>query len=336
VVQAEGLMSALPIAAGPSPERPWTVAVHLVNPQVPAWSFDERHARQLAAALPGMTCRICASRLEFHAALATAQIAFVWSFQQEEFAHAPHLRIVATPAAGRDYFQVTPPPDVRFCYGRFHGNIMGETAVGMILAMTRGLLPTVTTYRDDPWPRARLVLCLRPLHGAHVVIVGFGNIGRRIGQLLKPFGVRVTGVRRQPSPDDLADGFDARDRVVALDALDEVLPAADHVVLALPAGPDTDNLMNGSRLFRLPPHATLINLGRGNAVDERALTSALLRGRLAGACLDVFRAEPVPADSPLRQCPNLWLFPHAAAISPTYLELFVEDFAAQFREMGWV
>ena len=318
-------------AAEPCRDRAWTVAVHLTHPEVPAWSFAERHAQRLAAALPGMTCHICGDRAAFRAVLPAAQAALVWSFSQAEFAAAPGLRLLATPAAGRDYFQVTPPPSVQVFYGRFHGRIMGETAAAMILAMTRGLLPAVTTYRGEPWPRAQLAPGLRPLRGAHVVILGFGHIGRCIGQMLKPFGVRISGVRRQPSATDLADGFEAQDRVLPLDRLDEVLPEADHLVLVLPGGVATDNLLSASRLRLLPPHATLTNLGRGNALDELALVTALRHGRLAGACLDVFRQEPLPEDSPLRGCPNLWLFPHASAISPTYLDLFVDDLAAQFR-----
>lgn len=324
-------MSVVPTATEPAAGMAWTVAVHLTHPQVPAWSFAERHARLLAAAVPGMACRICADREAFRAVLAEAQAAFVWSFCQDEFALAPGLRFVATPAAGRDYFRVSPPPGVQMFYGQFHGHIMGETAAGMILAMTRGLLPAVTTYREDPWPRAQLAAGVRPLCGAHVVILGFGHIGRRIGQMLKPFGVRITGVRRQPSAGDLPDGFDGRDRVVAVAHLDQVLPEADHLVLVLPGGVDTDNLVGAAQLRLLPRHATLINLGRGNAIDEEALAAALRHGRLAGACLDVFRTEPLPNDSPLRSCPNLWLFPHAAAISPAYLDLFIADFAAQFR-----
>lgn len=325
-------MSVVPRVTELPTESAWVVAVHLTHPQVPAWCFGERQARRLEAAWPGVICRICADRAAFRGALAEAQAAFVWSFQQDDFAHAPALRLVATPAAGRDYFNVVPPPGVRLLYGRFHGRIMGETAAAMILAMVRGLLPAVTTYRDDPWPRAPLAPCLRPLRGAHVVILGFGQIGRRIGQMLKPFGVRITGIRRHPAATDLSGGFDAQDRVLPVARLDDVLPEADHLVLVLPGGSDTDNLLSAARLGLLPAHATLINLGRGNALDEEALAAALHQGRLAGACLDVFRREPLPADSPLRRCPNLWLFPHAAAISPVYLDLFVDDVVEQVRE----
>lgn len=319
--------------SGPSPEAPWTVAVHITHPHVPAWGFTVDHARRLAGAVPGFRCRLCTTREAFHAALPEAQAALVWTFCQEEFALAPRLRVLATPAAGRDYFAVSAPAGVTLLYGRFHGRIMAETAVGMLLAMVRGLLPAVTTHAADPWPRAALAQVVRPLRGSHAVVLGFGHIGSWVGRMLVPFGVRVTGIRRRPPPGGMPpSGFGLADRVLPVDALDAVLPAADHLVLTLPAGPGTDDLIDARRLALLPPHATVINLGRGNALDEGALAEALRGGRLAGACLDVFRAEPLPADSPLRSCPRLWLFPHSSAISPDYLDLFVDDLAAQLHE----
>lgn len=313
------------------PAGPWTVAVHLVHREVPAWTFADRQAERLTRALPRLRCRLCPDRGAFRAALADAHMALVWSFHQEEFALAPHLCLVATPAAGRDYFRVTPPDGVTLLYGRFHGAIMAETAVGMLLAMCRGLLPAVTNYRDDPWPRAALAARMRPLCGAHVVILGFGHIGTWIGRLLKPFGVRLTGVRRHPPEGSVPDFFAAADRVLPVSALDRVLPEADHLVVVLPSDPGTERLIDSRRLGLLPAHATLINLGRGHALDETALLQALRAGRLAGACLDVFRREPLPAGSPLRHCPNLWPFPHASAISPTYLDLFVDDLVLQLQ-----
>jgi phosphoglycerate dehydrogenase-like enzyme len=305
--------------------------VHVTHPEVPGWAFSERHAQRLAQALPGMTCHLCTDRESFHALLPEAQVAFVWSFHQDEFALAPRLRVLATPAAGRDYFRVSPPEGVTLLYGRFHGRIMGETALGMLLGMSRGLLPAVTTYAADPWPRVRLAQSLRPLRGTHAVILGFGHIGRWIGDMLRPFAVRITGVRRREPSAERLPGFGPEDRVVSVSRLDSILPQADHLVLTLPADASTDSLLDARRLALLPAHATLINLGRGNALDETALIAALRNGRLAGACLDVFAREPLPASSPLRSCPNLWLFPHSSAISPDYLDLFVDDFADQFR-----
>ncbi|NLF16403.1 MAG: hydroxyacid dehydrogenase [Lentisphaerae bacterium] len=318
-------------AARALPRGPWHTAVYLTHPQVPSWAFTAAHAERLQRALPRIRCRLCSDRAAFRAALPEAHLALVWAFHQADFDLAPNLCVVATPSAGRDYFRVTPPAGVGMLYGRFHGRIMAETAVGMILGMCRGLLPAATTFADDPWPRQPLGALMRPLRGAHVVILGMGHIGSAIATLVKAFGARVTGLRRSPRPDERPDGFGPADRVLPVSALDAVLPETDHLVMVLPADAGTAGILDARRLALLPPHATLCNLGRGQAVDEDALVEALRQGRLAGACLDVFREEPLPAASPLRHCPNLWRLPHASAISPDYLDLFVDDLAAQLR-----
>jgi phosphoglycerate dehydrogenase-like enzyme len=296
---------------------------------VAGWDFQERHAAQLASAIPGLEVRVCRTEADFVAALPEAQIALVWRFRQEWVPHAYNLRLLVTPAAGRDYFDIDLPSCVTVAYGQFHGGIMGETVVGMLLAMCRGILPAADLQRDHLWPRGEVAPTMRRLRGSHVVILGFGHIGRHIGHLLKPFGVRLTGVRRRKTPPPPF--FGSGDRLATLAELDEVLPAADHLVLCLPGTPETDGILDRRRLGLLRPTATLCNVGRGNAIDEEALAEALRSGRLAGACLDVFRVEPLPADSPLRACPNVWLMPHASAIAPDYLDLFVDELAQRWH-----
>lgn len=299
-------------------------AVHINHRQVPGWSFADRHAAQLAKAIPGLDVRVCRSDEEFLAVLPSVQLALVWHFLPEWVPHAPELRLLATPAAGRDYFQADFPGCVELSYGQFHGTLMAETVVGMILAMCRGILAAASLQTTAAWPRRELAASIRPLRGSRVTILGFGRIGLHIGHLLKPFGARLTGVRRtvgSPPP-----FFGPDDSLVTVAELDRVLPQTDHLVLCLPASPETDGLLDRRRLGLLPATATLCNVGRGNALDEEALVEALQSGALAGACLDVFRQEPLPLASPLRTCPNLWLMPHASAIAPNYLDLFVAEF----------
>ena len=104
-----------------------------------------------------------------------------------------------------------------------------------------------------------------------------------------------------------------------------------YETLCLPGTEGTDRLIDRRRLALLPPTATLCNVGRGNALDEEALVAALRGNRLAGASLDVFREEPLPLPSPLRTCPNLWLMPHASAIAPDYLDLFVAELGERWQ-----
>ena len=119
--------------------------------------------------------------------------------------------------------------------------------------------------------------------------------------------------------------FDDDDTMLPVTQLDGILPTVDHLVLALPGGAGTDGLLSAQRLALLPRHAWVHNVGRGNALDEDALSEALEAGRLAGACLDVYQAEPLPGTSPLRKAPNVLLMPHVSAVSPRYMELFCDE-----------
>ena len=306
------------------------VAVWLTHPSVPCWSFSEANENTCRRLCPNADLTVCSDARAFLNALHSAEIVMVWKFEQEWFRDASSLRWIATPAAGRDYFQVVPPDQVRITYGTFHGELMAETVVGMILGQCRGLFGAQRLQATDAWPRGELAHRMRALRGATVTILGFGHIGEWIGRLLRPFGVHIIGVRRSRSerPAFLAEA----DRVVTLENLDRILPETDHLVTCLPGGPDTDTLMDSRRLGLLPQHAFVYNVGRGNVFDEAALAAALNSGELAGACLDVFREEPLPVDSPLRTCPNTLLLPHASAIAPNYLDVYIREFARKYAE----
>jgi phosphoglycerate dehydrogenase-like enzyme len=288
------------------------VVAWLTSADVPAFCFTERHCRQLS----GRTVKIARNEAEFVAALPDAEIVLTWRFRQEWFALAPRLRWLATPAAGHDDLGgLTLPAMVRVTYGTFHGEFMAETVVGMMLAEVRGIADAIRL--PGPWPQREIAARMRTLRGSHVVIVGYGHIGQWIARLLKPFGVRITGIRRRASTDALP-----------VTALDGVLPTADHLVLVLPAGEESRNLIDARRLARLPAHAVIYSVGRGQCLDEAALAAALNAGRLRAAYLDVFQQEPLPADSPLLTARNLVRLPHASAVAEQYMERFVAEVSA--------
>lgn len=285
---------------------------------------SEQCARWAARCAPTIF-RCALSQDEFLDELPHADAAAVWRFEQDWFARAPRLRRLATPAAGRDYFRVTPPEQVELTYGTFHGPLMAETVAGMMLAACRGVLASaVGMSRETPWPRATLGAGCRTLSGSRVTVVGFGSIGQWIGRMLKPFGVRLTGVNRRTLT--RPDYFDANDTVRPLPALDETLPETDHLVLCVPSGPDSDGLMDAARWARLPRGAGVYNVGRGNSVDEASLAAALRTGQVGWACLDVFAREPLTSASPLWGCPGFYPMPHISALSPDYLDRFFDEF----------
>ena len=113
--------------------------------------------------------------------------------------------------------------------------------------------------------------------------------------------------------------------------VDALLAQADTLFAALPATAETDDLLDARRLALLPPHAVLINVGRGNAVDEEALAKALAQGALHAAFLDVMKEEPYPDDGPLRRAPRCYLLPHASAFSPDYLDRAFAEWLEIYR-----
>jgi phosphoglycerate dehydrogenase-like enzyme len=303
-----------------------TVVVWLVAKPLAALRLGERHEARLRAALPGVQFLFCRRREEFLEALPQADVVAAWIFRQEWLELAPRLRRIVSPTAGAEWFPIQPPPGVRLEFSRFHGRIMAETVLGMILGHARGLFASRALLASNPWPRAELEPWLRSLRGARLTVLGFGSVGQQVARLAKACGPRVTGLRREvPGLEAWPPWFGPGDRLESAAELERVLPETDHLVLCLPASPGTDGILDARRLRLLPAHAGIYNVGRGNAVDEAALAAWLADHPLAAACLDVFREEPLPADSPLRQLPNCLIMPHLSAIAPDFLDLFVEE-----------
>ena len=266
---------------------------------------------------------------EFLRALPRAAQVITWHFREEWFAHAPQLRVLATPAAGRELVPAKGPRGVKVHFGGFHGQIISETVLGFVLAWAHGF------FRTGPlWPRERRADDCRGLKGTTAVVLGFGRIGRAIGARLEGFGVRTVGVTRHGV-------FDGSAAKTPRKGLRVPYARADYLVCALPADTGTDLLVDARMLKRLPPRAVVVNIGRGNCIDEAALLTALRRGEIAAAYLDVFRNEPTvlnPAAGKGKVAkddlanldarhlpPNLIRMPHASAFAPEYLRLCFEE-----------
>jgi phosphoglycerate dehydrogenase-like enzyme len=153
----------------------------------------------------------------------------------------------------------------------------------------------------------------RDLPGQTATIVGWGPIGQKLGSLLQALGLQVVVVRQQLAAPHhpMCEGVE----MVTFESWTQVLPKTDWLILACPLTSKTRQLVNASALAVLPQGAHLINVARGEVVDEPALVSALQSGHLGGAFLDVFAHEPLPSDSPLWAMPQVMITPHAAGHS---------------------
>jgi phosphoglycerate dehydrogenase-like enzyme len=209
---------------------------------------------------------------------------------------------------------------------------VAEHAIALILAVTRRLPEARDNQAKHFWRGMIGDLAAREdeLGGKTLVIVGLGQIGRRLAQLAKAFDLRVLGVRRNPG----AGGADA-DEVHGLAALPRLLPEADFVALACPLTSETENLVDAAALARMKPSAVLVNVARGRVVDETALVAALREGRIAAAALDVTVEEPLSAASPLWDLPNVFITPHTAGETRRYednvLDILMENLDRQWR-----
>ena len=230
----------------------------------------------------------------------------------------PRLRWVQSLAAGPDSVLAAGfPDDVVITSGSgLHDRPVTEHALALVLALVRRLPAAARAQTEHRW--ADEIGGLQPLHpegavttllGARVLIWGFGAIGQTVAPLLAQLGAEVRGVARSSGE---RSGF----AVVAEDDLLQELGQTDVLVMILPSTPATAQALDAERLAALPAHAYVVNVGRGSTVDEPALVAALSEGRIAGAALDVTSTEPLPADSPLWDAPDLVLTPHAAGGRP--------------------
>jgi D-2-hydroxyacid dehydrogenase (NADP+) len=303
------------------------VVVHLRN-AVRAFEPTAAQLAQLATRATGHELDVVQTDEEFLAALPLADAAVVWRFRAEWYAQAACLRHLFTPSAGREPFAPDADGRVMLHFGHFHGAIMAETLLGMITFMNRRLGSAVLDQQERRWDRAPYS-AYRRLHGQVALIIGFGAIGERCARLLSSLGMVVHGLRRdasRPAP--------AAQRLFGPEQRGEALSLADHVVCVLPGDTGTDHFLDAAALGHVRATACVYNIGRGNAIDTDALRQALVEGRIAGAFLDVQPEEPLPASSPLWTTPNLYLTPHASAISAEYLDLYFEELAGELATLG--
>jgi len=193
--------------------------------------------------------------------------------------------------------------------------------VAAALLMFAKRLPELRAFQErGEWASGMRV---GELGGRTVGIVGLGDVGLAIARVLRPFGVRLLGVRRRPEPVAEIDALYPRSE------LPEFLARLDALVLAAPLTAETAGLIGTSELARLPRGACVVNVARGALLDEAGLIAALRSGHLGGAALDVFAEEPLPATSPLWRLPNVIVSPHCCDNTPQTadrgLEIFLDN-----------
>lgn len=200
-----------------------------------------------------------------------------------------------------------------------------EHVLAMMLSLLRRLNEAQTRQHSDRgWPGLEIRTRCHLLLGQNVLLLGFGAIGRRLVELLAPFKVRISAVRRSPSGNETVPTF-------GVGEIGRLLAEADHVVNILPGGRETAGFMSRERFEKMRPTALYYNIGRGSTDDQAGLVDVLRAGRIGGAYLDVMVPEPLPPEHALWTMPNCWITPHSAGGHTDEYVRLVRHFAANLR-----
>jgi phosphoglycerate dehydrogenase-like enzyme len=270
------------------------------------------------AAVPGVAVTAVTDMASVPAALVDAPILITFRWSDEWV--VPGLRWIQSVSAGTEQF----PFDALAVNGTaltsargIHEVQVSEHALGMLLAMTRGIGVAARQQEHRIWKWTPVV----ELAGMTLGVLGLGVIGEGVARRAVGFGMRVIGTKSHPE-----DYTGIAAEVFPPEQTLEVFRRADAVVVTLPGGEGTRHLVGAAELDALRG-GWLVNVGRGAVIDESALVAALRQGTLAGAALDVFATEPLPADSLLWDLPGLLITPHMAGSSPRYGERLAALFA---------
>lgn len=292
-------------------------------------TLSEEQLALVQAAAPDMRILVTRERAQVERALDEIEIA-AGGFPHDLLSQARHLRWLQQWGAGADWLLRHPEAaELDFVLTNasgVHAVPISEHILGFLLAFARGLHRAVCAQVRHEWIPQDQQKAIFELAGKTMLLVGVGAIGARTAQVATAFGMRVLGVRRDPSVN--VPGVAA---MSGPHQLLDLLPEADFVVLTVPLTHETRAMIGERELGAMRRTAYLVNIGRGGTVQERALVRALQEGWIAGAGLDVFETEPLPEDSPLWGMENVIITPHYAGMTPAYDERAMAIFLDNLR-----
>jgi phosphoglycerate dehydrogenase-like enzyme len=301
----------------------------MLPPQTPT---TRGWAQRLADNVPGMTLVLAEDHEAASAAIETADAAF-GTLPPDLLQKAKRLRWLqapqAAPPAGYYYRDLIEHPAAITNFREIYNDHISAHILSFVLAFARGLHVFIPQQLRREWKKPPEDNGVVPLPGSTALIVGVGGIGAETARLLAAFGVRVlaTDARRTAAPDGVAE-------LHKPEAMDSLLPHADFVILTVPHTPSTEGFFNVQRFARMKKTAFFINIGRGMTTKLDDLVSSLRDGTIAGAALDVYEQEPLPAGHPLWGMPNVIMTPHMAGYGPHLNERRFEIILDNCRAFG--
>jgi phosphoglycerate dehydrogenase-like enzyme len=303
-----------------------------IHHRVQAWTIQPGHVEELRTRFPHITFLHSTSREADIELADSADVAFTISLSKEAIARAAQLKWLHCSGHAIGHF---PLADLA-ARGIVVTNSRGiqaipiaEHVMACLLALARRLPQTLRDQRERAWRPNNLAGEASPwlLAGRTLAVIGVGTLGQAIAMRARAFGMHVMGVRRNPER-GVPEGFDD---VVGPADRDQLLALADVLVMAAPLTSETARLLDADAIARLKPGAIVVNVARGQLIDEQALAAALASGRLGGAALDVFATEPLPADNPFWALPNVIVTPHNSGFRVGHFDAVIDLFSENLR-----
>jgi phosphoglycerate dehydrogenase-like enzyme len=286
--------------------------------------FGEELVALIRAAAPGAEVVVAETEEEAIREIEDAEV-LLGLFPRAVFLRGKRLKWVQSYSAGMDkllFPEVVDSDVILTNSARIYATHAAEHAFALLLALSRGLHHAIRCQEKRQWRGGPVY----ELNGGTLGIIGMGGFGEEMAKRGKGFNLRVLAV--DPVRTGRPEGVD---ELWKMDRLDDLLTQSDVVMITAPRTPETIGMIGREQLARMKPTAYLINVSRGGIIDEAALAEALNEGRLAGAGLDVCDVEPLTPESPLWDCENLILTPHAAGGSQHRPRRTVELFAENLR-----
>ena len=303
-----------------------------IHHRVVAWTIPSTDVDELRRRFPHITFLHSRDRDSDFALAPDADVVFALGLARDTAARATRLRWVHCSAHAVGHFPLADFASRGITVTNSRGiqsTPIAEHVMGCLLALARRLPHTLRHQEERVWLPNQLTGRASPwlIAGKTMGIIGLGTLGRAIAARAKAFDMRVIGMRRHPERDVPA----GIDRVVARVDVDRLLEEADVIVLAAPWTPGTDQILDAAAIAKAKPGAVVINVARGQLMDESALAEALTSGKLGGAVLDVFTTEPLPPDSPFWSMPNVIITPHTSGFRTGHFDAVINLFSQNLQ-----
>lgn len=284
------------------------------------WASTDELRESIERAVPDVDLRVARTPPESAQLLGSAEVVLA-AFLPSSFLDAPNLRWVQALSAGVDFFDLEALEErgiVLTTAAGVHAEPVAEQVLGYLLLFERRIHTGIRQQSRNVWERYEG----GEIRGKTLGIIGLGAIGQRVASYGKAFDMTVIGTKAHPET-----APDAVDETFAPDELFEVLKRSDYLVVACPLTEETRGLLGTRELSAMKSEAVLVNVARGEIVDEEALAYVLQQDVIRGAALDVFSEEPFPDDSPLWNLSNVVMTPHMAGSTPAKSDRIADLFA---------